>query len=558
MKGLRARLLEQAASDAADDADSWIARDYYQSVIDSVASVICTVDLNLRVTGVNRRWDDFAGEILGESFTGEYILGVNLLDLMKGAVLRRWKEICPKILRGQMPLYLDEVICNQQVTWRHFTLAACPLKDRQGNILGITFVATNISQLKKAETEMLKRLVEIRGLRQVTQVAGGWFDRRAFHKQLTADIAHVFGAEKCILFRWGEDSGQLQAQAPAYGVSGRELIDLTLDIGDPDDRGSLWQEMEEQDYILLNEGDKVPNGMAETSARVDQLAAMMGVLRVSGRIHGIILVAGRDRPFTDQDGQLMAMLTVPIVLSIEDAELNRRLLARVHQLAAARDELARMTKIAESIRMPLTVVRGYMELLADGALGTVSKDQVSTLKMLVEKTGEIASAVDHLLPSQPLSGSDEDERINLEDIIRRVCSRRIADAQLAGLNLVIQPSLTGSEQQYITIGNRDSLIQAFDALLNTAVRSSTGSGVIYVSLHESHKIFYVKVGYPGSSPPAHETGDVWQSQENIGTGAASLAVAKRIIEEHSGQVWSQTPEDHDGAFYVVLPKIGIE
>jgi len=75
MKGLRARLLEQAVANRLRNIDPAVARDYYQSVIDSVASVICTVDRSLRVTGVNRRWDSFARANFGEGYGADQVLG---------------------------------------------------------------------------------------------------------------------------------------------------------------------------------------------------------------------------------------------------------------------------------------------------------------------------------------------------------------------------------------------------------------------------------------------------------------------------------------------------
>ena len=94
---------------------------------------------------------------------------------------------------------------------------------------------------------------------------------------------------------------------------------------------------------MLNEGDEAPDSMTATFGNVDQYAAMMAVLRVGGRLHGTVLVAGRDRFFSDQDGQILSTFAVPIVLSIEDAELNQRLTERNRQLAATRMELDRLT-----------------------------------------------------------------------------------------------------------------------------------------------------------------------------------------------------------------------
>jgi signal transduction histidine kinase len=516
MKGLRARLLEQAVLKLLGDTDPATVRDYYQGVIDSVASVIYIVDRELRIVGTNRQWDTFALANGSEHLISERILGTPLLTQMSGEPLERWRTICQQILNVQLPRYLDTIACEEQVAWRHYTLAANPLKDSQGDIRGITFVATNITQLKKAEVEILRRVVEIRGLRQVTHAAGAQFDQRTFYKQVTADIAHLFDAEKCIIFRWGESSGHLQAKVPAFGLTMRELSDLSLDIGDPDDPASLWKDLEERDYILLNEGDDAPDSMVETSARVDRLAAMMAVLRVSGRVHGTILVAGRDHPFSEQDGQLLAVFAVPIILAIEDAELNRRLLDRVRQLAAAREELKRMTKIVESIRRPLTVVQGHLELLHDGTLGPVPEGQMATMNTLLDKTRDITSLVNRLSPSQQfLSDATRYELIHLSDLVRRAVDRRSTSIEQASLDLVTQLPMP-DEGECITAGNPELLFKVFDALLDNAVKLSPSGGTIYISLHETSEIAYVKIDDPGVGIPTPHLLQIWQPKEQRG------------------------------------------
>ena len=555
MKGLRARLIEQAASNPLANTDPALVRDYYQSVIDSVNSVIYTVDRELRITGVNYQWDAFALANGGEHLTSAHVLGTSLLSQISGAPLERWRTVCQQILSGQIPRYLDEIACEEQSAWRHYTLAANPLIGSQGEILGITFVATNITQLKKAEIEMLKRLVEIRGLRRVAYAAGVRFDQRAFYKQVTANIAQLFDAEKCIIFRWSKRSGHLQAQAPAFGLAGRALLDLSLDIGEPDDPESLWQDLEEKDYILLNEGADAPDSMIETSARVDRLAAMMAMLRVSGRVHGTILVAGRVRPFSAQDGQLLATFAVPVVLAIEDAESNQRMLDRTRQLAAARGELDRMTRVAETLRRPLTVVRGYLELWLDGVLGSVPEGQMKTMSMLLDKTREIGSLVNQLLPSQFLPDATRCESIHLADLVRQVLDQRATSIKRAGLDLV-SPLPTSDDEKCMTIGDPDLLFNAFDALLDNVVGFSHNDGTIQVSLHESSDIIYVKIDHPSVDIPAHHLSQIWQPQEQgERSGSTDLAQVKQIVEQHGGHVWAESQPGRGSTFYVALPKV---
>ncbi len=554
-KGLRARLLEQAAANHLTDLAPSEVRDYFESVIDSIDSVIYTVDRELRIVGVNLMWDAFALVNGGQHLTRDRVLGTHLLSQMTGAPLKRWQTACQQLLSGHIPRYLDEVACEEPYAWRHYTLVAKPLQDSRGEIKGITFVSTNITQLKKAETEMLKRLVEIRGLRQVVQVAGARFDQRTFYRQITANIAHLFDAAKCIIFRWGENSGHLQAQIPAFGLTERELSDLSLDIGDPADPTSLWQDLEEKDFILLNEGDDAPDSMVAASARVDKLAAMMAVLRVSGRVHGIILVASRERPFSEQDGQLLAAFAVPVVLAIEDAELNQRLLNRTRQLAAAQKELERMTKVTESLRAPLTVLRGHLELLLDSASGPVPEKQAVTMNLLLGKTRDIVGLVNQLSPSQFLSDATSYEIVYLADVVRQAVEEQSASVKEAGLDWVAQLPAPHDEE-CLTAGDPDLLLDVFRALLDNAVKFSPNGGTIQVSLHESSDIVYVKIDDPGVGIPAQRLLQLWQTKKpSKDSTSLGLSEVKRIVEEHGGQIWVESQPGQGSTFYVALPKI---
>jgi signal transduction histidine kinase len=550
MKGLRERLLEKSASNLLSAAEPTLIRDYYQSVLDSVGAVVYTVNRDLHITGVNQQWDNFALENDASHLTSEHILGRPLLDQMHGAPLERWRVICPQILSGECPRYLDEIASQEPYAWRHYSLSAYPLRNSQGEILGITFVTSNITQLKKAEHEMFQRIVQIRGLSQVAHTAGSWVDRRKVFKGVTADIAHLFNADKCVIFLWDEHSGHLQAQEPAYGLAGRKLADLALDMGHPADPDSLWTDLEERDYILLNEGDEAPPDMVETSARVDRLAAMMGILRVSGRIHGGILVAGCARHFSQQDGQLLALFAVPLALSIENTELNRRLLDRTQQLATTRDELEHTVRVVEAIRKPLTVVRGYFELLNDGVLGPVAEEKKPTMGLISDKIRAIASLVSRISPTRFPHDATRYEQLYLADLIHAVLKEHQPTLQQAGVTLVTE--LPASHAPHtLTTGDPDLLFNIFETLLRHITRRAVKGGTLQVSLDCSKDILYAKLALPDVEIPLQELVSIWKPD----TGDADLSQVKRVVEGHGGQIWAESAPDQGSAFYVALRQI---
>jgi signal transduction histidine kinase len=553
--GLSKRLLEKAAASQLDEADPSALRDYYQSVLDSVGSVIYTVNRDLRITGVNEQWDHFALANGGAHLMRAHILGSHLLDQMQGLPLERWRTVCRQLLDGELPRYLDEVATEEPYAWRYYALRATPLRDSQGAIQGITFVASNITQLKKAENEMFRRLVEIRGLRQVAQTAGAWVDRRKVYGQITADVAHLFGADKCVIFFWDEQTGNLQAREPAFGLSGPKLANLSLDLGHPTDPHSLWLDLEEKDYILLNAGDIAQPGTVAASAGAKELAAMLGILRVSGRILGAILVAGRDHPFSDQEGQLLALFAAPTALSIENDELSRRLLERSHQLTTTQEQLGQAIKMSEAARTPLSVIRGYLELLRDGAVGPVPEAQLSKLNMVLDQTQTIASLVNRMpSPTYP-DNARRYEQICLVDLMRTVLGYRLPAIKRAGIDLVTQLPVA-HDPESVTLGDPELLFRAFDTLLDNLIKISADGATLHVSLQASDGVVYVKVADSGIGIPADELLHVWKSPKHLPSPTPiNLSEVKRIVEAHGGQVWVDSPPGQRSTFHVVLRKL---
>jgi PAS domain S-box-containing protein len=552
--GLRNRLLERAAANQLESADPSALREYYESVLDSLSSVIYTVNTDLRIVGANQAWDDFALANGGARLTREHVLGSHLLDHMIGRPLQRWKTVSQQLLQGEIPRYLDEVASQEPYAWKNFSLSATPLRDENGMIRGITFVASNITQLKRAENEMFQRLVEIRGLQQVAQTAGTWVDRRRVYKQITSDIAHLFGAEKCVIFLWEESTGQLQAREPAYGLAGRKLTNLSLDMGDPADPTSLWQDLEEKDYILLNEGDSAPADMVETSSQVDRLAAVLGILRVSARIHGAILVAGRARPFTDQDGQLLALFAVPTALSIENTELNRRLLDRAQQLLTAQEQLEQMISVQENARKPLTVIQSYLELIQEGALGPIAETLRPTIQILQNNTQAITKFVSQATPQRMPRDANRYEPVNLADLIRKVLDRRSATLKQAGIALDTKLPARHN-RACITLGDPDMLYRVFDGLVENVIKSSPSGGTLLVCLQSSDDTLDVELTDSGIGIPADQLPGIWQPIEHSRTSKLiNLAEVKRIVEGHGGQVWAESTPGQGSTFHVVLRK----
>jgi two-component system sensor histidine kinase BaeS len=281
---------------------------------------------------------------------------------------------------------------------------------------------------------------------------------------------------------------------------------------------------------------------------------MMGVLRVSGRIYGTILVVGRDHPFSRQEGQLLATFAVPIVLAIEDAEIYQRLREHRKQLLLARDKLERVWQIGERMRRPLAVIQGYLGLLLDGAMGEVPGSHAATLSMLSEKARELSAMVNQLLPSHPLPATDYYGPVRLADLVGRALELQHAQLEEAELEIVTDLPPPDADQ-CIASGDPEALLAVFNALIGNATQASPRGGSIHVSLSRLEETNCFRVDDQGADMPAARLMRIWQDQDRTaGPDAISLAMVKQVVDDHGGQVWAESIRSQGNTFYVVLPR----
>lgn len=114
---------------------------------------------------------------------------------------------------------------------------------------------------------------------------------------------------------------------------------------------------------------------------------------------GLLDRATLDRAVTEQ--------IILLRLALEDANgnLERRVEQRTSELQDALRRLSELNQlkanfianVSHELRTPLTHVKGYMELLADGSLGTLTKEQAEALQACQRAADRLQELIDDLL-----------------------------------------------------------------------------------------------------------------------------------------------------------------
>ncbi|MCC6177553.1 MAG: GAF domain-containing protein [Chloroflexi bacterium] len=290
--------------------------------------------------------------------------------------------------------------------------------------------------------------------------------------------------------------------------------------------------------------------------------AWRGVLAVpiftQGRLVGVVAVGhnGEREPFGQQEHDLLQGFATQAGIAIEHA----RFLERAATARAAR-EIARLkteflSTVSHELRTPLSLIHGYAELL-------MHRGESLTLDDLRQMSGEIyansrtlAQLVNDLLDFSRLERGQAPLQRQVIDV--GVLLRGVVDAvrgQPGGARVAIdaRPAL-------FVDGDPERLRQAVSNLLANALAYAP-SGPIMLRAEQTAGVIRIEVEDRGPGVPPEDLARVWESfyrgvaathQHTRGAGLG-LAVVKRLVELHGGQVGVSSTQGVGTLFWLSLP-----
>lgn len=228
----------------------------------------------------------------------------------------------------------------------------------------------------------------------------------------------------------------------------------------------------------------------------------------------------------------------------------------VAQLEAMRSRF--ISNVSHELRSPLTVIKGYMEMLQEDD-GDISPHQVKAFKNMNDQVQRMDRLVEDLLTltrleTEPVKPSVEVDISSMLSAIRDNALVFGKDKEQT-ITLEIDTSLN-------LIGDNDELASLFTNLVNNAVRYTPEHGKIGIKwyLERETAVFSVTDTGPGIEPEhlARLTErfyrvDTDRSRETGGTGLG-LSIVKHILDRHNGQLNIESTPGKGSTFICRFPK----
>jgi signal transduction histidine kinase len=290
---------------------------------------------------------------------------------------------------------------------------------------------------------------------------------------------------------------------------------------------------------------------------LDRLRA--GVTRIQeGRLEERVSINSRDE--IEELANAFNLMADELVATIRQLREANRELETLDQTKA--DLVA---NVSHELKTPLTALRGYLELISDGGLGTVSEQATEAVMVCRKNVQRLSLRVEELVQLAHIDRftalDAAREEIDLRPILDGVIDTIRPRIEGRGVKFVlqVQPDLTTLE------ANPEQIERVFLNLLDNAAKFTPEGGSIVIiaeaSRHEDREGVLIRIQDSGVGIPATELVRIFDrfyqvdpsSRRRFGGMGLGLSLVRSIVEAHRGAVWAESEEGIGSTFFVWLP-----
>jgi signal transduction histidine kinase len=356
-----------------------------------------------------------------------------------------------------------------------------------------------------------------------------------------------------------EPGGRWLKLAGVYGYAGRLLekyARVTLDTATGTAAASLRPRAYHvaADWPEVNRADLVAEGFVEIV-----VVPLHIKRRPAGAMH---LTRRTPRPFTAEEIESASLIGEQVAIHVENARLVEDLKTSYDRLAKAQSELVereRMAALGELAALVAHEVRNSVAVIFN-SLGPLKRqvppvsDAGALLCIVQEEADRLAGMVSDFLdfarPKAPAL-----QRESIEGVVQEAADAAMSSHDSSGIEVSVEML---ADLPAVQIDVR-LLRQAFFNLVSNAIEASPRGGRVRVRARVEGEggsaALCVEVEDDGPGIPEKVRERLFQpfvTTKASGTGLG-LAVVKRIVESHGGEVSVKSPPGRGATFIVTLP-----
>ncbi len=220
--------------------------------------------------------------------------------------------------------------------------------------------------------------------------------------------------------------------------------------------------------------------------------------------------------------------------------------------------------ISHELRHPLTVAKGYIELVETGEASGLSATNEQYLHIVRDNLNQLAGMIDDLLDLSRMEAGRfqiEQQFIKPQTFVHHAVQAFMQSAREKGLTLESQ--LTDA----LPLVNADPLrvVQVLSNLLQNAIKFTPAGGCVSITGHALENEVEFCVQDTGIGIPEKDRDKIFErfyqvqrTESNHGGAGLGLSICREIMRLHGGRIWVESAEGQYSKFYFTLPRAPAE
>lgn len=487
-------------------------------ILDNTDELFIIIDKDLNIINFNKATEEKSKQLLGVPFQK----GKSILESAQPERIPLLKQLYAEVLQGAVRrsiLEIPPIHNNSKVV---VDIRYGPIYSN-GEIIGVVINVRDVTETKIKEEELLRTN-----------------ERFFYAAKATNDAIWDWDIQCNKVFRVGDGLRNI------FGYDKDEAAkddDFWINRVHPDDLRSMISKREQ----ILNHTDEL---YWEDEYRFKKADGAYAYVFDKGYI------------IRDEKGTPIRMIGTTQDISQQKEtealllELNNRLKRRAEELANSNVELERFAYVAShDLQEPLRMVTSFLQLLKKRYDDKLDETAVQYINFAVDGAERMKTLIMDLLDYSRVGSNtepNEDVDLNLliEDV-RDVFGKTIDE---------VKATITVSPLPIVK-GTRTQLFQLFQNLISNAIKyQSKESPKIQIRYKEEqdHYLFEVQDNGIGIDPAFHEKIFVifhrLHSRSEYGGTGIGLAICKKIVERHNGNIWVKSAVGEGSTFFFTLSK----
>ena len=262
------------------------------------------------------------------------------------------------------------------------------------------------------------------------------------------------------------------------------------------------------------------------------------------------------------------ILDLQAALSRSNRDLEKRVEEYTGDLQRAMQKLAELNQlksnfvsnISHELRTPLTHVKGYLELLADHSLGSLSGEQDEAMQVMGRAVERLETLINDLIKfSETAKGgiSLRPGHISLIHLMETIARRALGKAQKRNVSL----KCVCADTLPPVIADEENIHWAISQLIDNAIKFSNPGGKVTLSATGKGTQVVVSVVDTGIGIPKERLDEIFlpfhqldnSPRRRYGGTGMGLALVRRILEAHNTTLDVESVVGKGSRFQFSLP-----